>query len=106
MGTELSSSKEGKPKPKDGDPRKCTHLSDTICTFIKPWVTYPIFLFLFKFFFKLPNLPLEALDVLGELCDGLGLLAIATTTSRRASWPAMVTDKEHFQQGASVNTDF
>lgn len=57
---------------------------------VKPWGTYAIFLFLFKFLLKLPNLPLEALDVLSELRNGLGLLAIPTTASGRASWPAMV----------------
>lgn len=82
------------PQPGDGDPKKKPHTRQTQPVLsVKPRGTYPIFLFLFKFLFELPDLPLEALDVLSELRDGLGLLAVPTTASGRASRPAMVTDK-------------
>lgn len=70
---------------------------------VKPWSTYPIFLFLFKFLFELPNLPLEALDMLSELRDGLGLLAVPTTATGRAPRPAMVTDRQTVPERASGN---
>lgn len=82
--------RKGQPQPRDGDAH--TLLRHNLCFPVNPRGTYAVFLFLFKFFFKLANLPLEALDVLGELCNGLRLLAVPTATSGRASWPAMVRD--------------
>lgn len=58
-----------------------------------PQGPYPVFLFLFKFFFEFPDFPLEALDVFGELGNGLGLLDIPTARPGRTSGPAKVTQK-------------
>lgn len=62
-------------------------------SYFTPHSPYPVFLFLFKFFFKFPNFSLEALDVLGELGNGLGLLATTTAAPWRTSGPAVITGR-------------
>ena len=66
------------------------HIPTAQSTHFKSQGPYPVLLFLFKFFFKFPNFPLEALDVLGELGDGLGLLAIPTAAPGRTAEPGMI----------------
>lgn len=75
-------------------------------SYLKPHCLYPVFLFLFKFFFKFPNFPFEALDVLGELSNCLWLLTIPTAAPWRTSGPAMVTGRERIikNHGLPVNT--
>lgn len=92
----------GVPK-KEG--QKSPHTSDTINPYFKPQGPYPVFLFLFKFFFKFPNFSLEALDVLGELGNGLWLLAITTATPWRTSWPVMIAGRERIikNHGLPIN---
>lgn len=75
MKRELSLTQNG--TEKEGQKSQCIS-SHNPCSYFKPHSPYPVFLFLFKFFFKFPNFPLEALDVLGELGNGLGLLATTT----------------------------
>ena len=66
------------------------HIPLTQSTHFKSQGPYPVLLFLFKFFFKFPNFPLEALDVLGELGNGLGLLAINAAAPGRTAEPGMI----------------
>lgn len=70
---------QGYSLPPKKDRKAHSSLDNNLCSsYIKPHGFYPVFLFLFKFFFKFPNFPLEALDVLGELGNGLWLLTITT----------------------------
>lgn len=75
------------PKKQERSPGKFTQVWLNLL-YVKPWGAYPVFLFLFKFFFEFPNFPLKALDVLGELGNGLWLLAITTTAPGRTAGPA------------------
>lgn len=83
---ELSPGTEGCTKRKDRNP----NTSDKSHSYFKPQGPYPVILFLLKFFFKFPNFPLEALDVLGELGNGLRLLAITAAAPRGTPGPAMI----------------
>ena len=75
--------------------RKSQHISwHSPRSYFKPHSPYPVFLFLFKFFFKFPDFPLETLDVLGELGNGLRLLAPTTATPGRTSGPATIAGRE------------
>lgn len=98
METELSLGTEMYSKRKD---RKA-HAFLTQTTHFKPQGPYPVFLFLFKFFFKFPNFPLQALDVLGELGNGLWLFAITTAAPRRTSGPAMIPERERIIKNSTI----
>lgn len=103
MKRELSLIQNGTEQERQKSQRISSH---NPCSYFKPYTPYPVFLFLFKFLFKFPNFPLEALDVLGELGNSLGLLATTTAAPRRTSGPAVITGRERIikTNGLPVNT--